>query len=72
MNNLDFILNVLQKSDLVKVFVYGSRLYGVHNKDSDYDVCIIFKGFYGKLRKDIGQRDSQNRVFTFNWLTKNN
>jgi hypothetical protein len=51
MEHLDFILEELklQKSDLVKVFVYGSRLYGVNNKDSDYDVCVIVKGFHGPL-----------------------
>lgn len=35
---------------ILKVFIYGSRLFGTHHEKSDYDVGAIVDGFYGPLQ----------------------
>lgn len=33
----------LNESDIVNVYAYGSRIYGTHSPDSDYDYVVVFK-----------------------------
>lgn len=33
----------LKEEDIVNVYAYGSRIYGTHNPDSDYDYVVVYK-----------------------------
>ena len=33
----------LNEADIVNVYGYGSRIYGTHREDSDYDYVVVFK-----------------------------
>jgi predicted nucleotidyltransferase len=41
---------IIRSVDPEKIILFGSRARGDHNKESDYDICVIKKGvlYYNK------------------------
>lgn len=71
MNNIDIKKYILQdfhlkNEDILSIFTYGSRVYGTHNEESDYDFIIVMKN--EAINRD--DRDSSTHNININLYSR--